>query len=113
MLIHYVIIFSPLANRTEPNLCDLSQAFQTLDIDLADLSEFLREVESQPLEQKVPKFPVPRNSCHVCYGPASYGESTKKRPRNPSLSSEDDEYDHIPPYFPPFPSQNVEQDKGE
>jgi len=105
-------ISSPLANRTEPNLCDLSQAFQTLSVDLADLSEFLRDVESQPLEQKVPKFPVPRCSSHVHYGPSSYGESTKKRSRrNPSLSSEDDE-DHIPPYFPPFPSQSTELEKG-
>lgn len=103
----------PLANRTEPNLCDLSQAFRSLSVDLSDLAEFLREVDSQPLDQRVPRFPASRSSTHIYHGPASFGEVTRKRSRAPSLSSEDEEYDHIPPYLPPFPSQRRESVRGE
>ncbi len=107
----FVVVFA--ANRTEPNLCDLSQTFRSLDVDLGELAEFLRQVDSQPLEQRVSRFPVPRNSTHVYHGPGSFGEVTKKRSRAPSLSSEDEEYDHIPSYLPPFPSQRRESVKGE
>ena len=102
---------SLVANRTEPNLSDLAQAFGNLGVDLADLSEFLKEVESSPLNPNIPRFPVPRKSSHVYSGPASFGEASKRRLRAPSLSSEDEEYDHIPPYLPPLPSQH-EEDKG-
>lgn len=107
-----IILFFFLANRTEPNLSDLSRAFHSLGIDLNDLSEFIREVQSAPLEQAIPRFPVPHNSSHVYQGPASYGETSKKRSRAPSLSSEDEEYDHIPPYLPPLPSQGTDAERG-
>ena len=100
-----------IANRTEPNLIDLERAFGNLGIDLPDLSEFHKEVSSSPLEQEVPRFPVPRSSAHVYYGAASFGGTSKRRSRAPSLSSEDEEsYDHIPPYFPPLPT--AAQEKG-
>ena len=85
------------ANRTEPNLVDLERAFCHL--------------HSSPLEQKIPRYPIPRDSSHVYSGLASFGES-KRRSRAPSLSSEDEEYDHIPPYLPALPSQGKDDDKG-
>ena len=45
------------ANRTEPNLKDLAQAFADLGIDVAELSEFCREVESTKPTQAIPKYP--------------------------------------------------------
>lgn len=105
-----IVLF--LANRTQPNLSDLAQAFRNLGVDLSDLSEFICEVDSAPLEQVVPRFPIPRKSAHIYQGPSSYGETSKKRSRAPSLSSEDEEYDHIPPYLPPLPSQVIDAEKG-
>ena len=94
-------------------MSDLSQAFRNLGIDLSGLSDFLEEVECVPLEQKIPRFPVPRPSSHVYYGPTSFGETSKRRSRAPSLSSEDEDcYDHIPPYFPPLPTAEREEGKG-
>lgn len=109
-----LLLFYPHpANRTEPNLSDLSRAFCNLGVDLDDLSEFLEEVESSPLEQKVPLFPVPRVSSHVYVGPGSFGETSKRRSRAPSLSSEEEDcYDHIPPYLPPLPTAEGEEGKG-
>ena len=78
-------------------------------MDVDDLSEFLREVESSPLNQNIPLYPIPRSSTHIFQGPASFGETSKKRSRAPSLSSEDEDNDHIPPYFPPLPSQGDER----
>ena len=93
-------------------MTDLAQAFRVLRIDISDLNEFLEEVESSPLDHQIPRFPIPRNSSHVYHGPTSYGETSKRRSRAPSLSSEDEEFDHIPPYLPPLPSQ-IDADKGE
>ena len=102
------------ANRTEPNLADVFQAFRDLGINLSDLAEFTREVESLPPPEPIPHYPVPRSSTHIYHAPSGGGKpaATSRRARTGSLSSEDEsDRDHIPPYLPPLPLE-AEEEKG-
>lgn len=103
-----------LANRTEPNLSDVFEAFCDLGVNLSELSEFTREVESIPPPQPIPRYPIPRSSTHIYHAPSPGGQSgVARRSRTGSLSSEDEsDRDHIPPYLPPLPLEK-EEEKGE
>jgi hypothetical protein len=107
-------VFYLLANRTEPNLADVFEAFRDLGIDLSDLAEFTREVESVPPPEPIPRYPVPRSSTHVYHTPSGGkpAATASRRARTGSLSSEDEsDRDHIPPYLPPLPLE-AEEEKG-
>ena len=98
------------ANRTDPTLGDLQQAFNDLGIHLSDLSDFTREVESLSLIHHIPLYPAPRTSSHIHQLPPG-SETLTRQSRRGSLSSEDEiERERIPSYFPPLPSKN--EDKG-
>ena len=101
------------ANRTEPNLKDLAQAFADLGINVAELSEFCREVESTKPPQAIPKYPLPRKSTHVNLSTTSRVVARKQisRSSRSSSTSSDEEEDIIPSYLPPLPSKHSE--KGE
>ena len=104
-----------VANRTEANLSDVFQAFCDLGVNIPDLEEFMREVESIPPPQPIPRYPVPRSSTHIYHTPSSDGKpAAPRRPRTGSLSSEDEhDREHIPPYLPPLPLEEEEEGKGE
>lgn len=61
----YYYTHTPADNRTEPNLVDLSQAFSDLGVSLPELTDFLQQVRSTPLDQKVPHYPIQQSSTHV------------------------------------------------
>ena len=44
---------------------DLSRAFSDLGVTLPELAEFVGQVHSAPLEQKVPLYPLEQGSSHV------------------------------------------------
>lgn len=48
--------------RTEVNLDDLGLAFQQMSVDLQQLSEYVKNVESVPCVISVPKYPLPREN---------------------------------------------------
>ena len=102
-----------VANRTEPNLSDVFEAFRDLGVNLSELAEFTHEVESIPPPQPIPRYPIPRSSTHIYHAPPSGGQSgAARRSRTGSLSSEDEfDRDHIPPYLPPLPLEK-EEEKG-
>ena len=108
-----VFFFQLSANRTEPNLADVFQAFRDLGINLSDLAEFTQEVESLPPPEPIPRYPVPRSSTHIYHAPSGGKPAVAgRRARTGSLSSEDEsDRDHIPPYLPPLPLE-AEEDKG-
>ena len=108
----FVLTFVLSANRTEPNLSDVFQAFRDLGVNLSELSEFTREVESVAPAQTVPCYPVPRKSTHIYHTPSGGKPAVARRARTGSLSSEDEsDRDHIPPYLPPLPLE-AEEEKG-
>lgn len=51
-----------LDGRTEPNLDDIALAFNDLNINVADLEEYITNVDSVPCIINVPKFPIPKES---------------------------------------------------
>lgn len=51
-----------LDGRTEPNLDDIALAFNDLNINVADLEEYISNVDSVPCIINVPKFPIPKES---------------------------------------------------
>ena len=113
MTLYMYLCYLP-ANRTEPNLADVFQAFRDLGINISDLAEFTQEVESLPPPEPIPRYPVPRSSTHVYHAPSGGkpAAATSRRARTGSLSSEDEsDRDHIPPYLPPLPLE-AEEEKG-
>ena len=65
-----ILPFFLTANRTEPNLKDLAQAFA----DIAELSEFCREVESTKPPQAIPSGSLSK-SLHLSTSRSQRGES--------------------------------------
>lgn len=51
-----------LDGRTEPNLDDIALAFNDLNINIADLEEYITNVDPVPCIINVPKFPIPKES---------------------------------------------------
>ncbi|KAL5474930.1 hypothetical protein EMCRGX_G026962 [Ephydatia muelleri] len=97
--------YSIHANRTEPNLADLALAFGDLGINLSEVSEFCREVESNPCVHTVPKYPFPKKSSHVCLG-GGPPRAGARGARSTSFSSdEDSDEGYIPSYLPPLPQK--------
>ena len=111
--LHGLTITLSLANRTEPNLADVFEAFRDLGINLSDLAEFTREVESVPPPEPIPRYPIPRSSTHIYHAPSGgKPAAANRRARMGSLSSEDElDRDHIPPYLPPLPLE-ADEEKG-
>lgn len=48
--------------RVEPNLDDLGLAFKNMNIDIQELADYVKNVESVPCAIPVPKLPVPREN---------------------------------------------------
>lgn len=48
--------------RTEANLDDLGLAFQYMNIDIQELAEYIKNVDSVPCVIQVPQFPVKREN---------------------------------------------------
>lgn len=48
--------------RTEANLDDLGLAFQHMNIDTQELTEYIKNVDSVPYPIAVPKFPIQREN---------------------------------------------------
>lgn len=56
------VFFFFLDGRTEPNLDDIALAFNDLNINVADLEEYITNVDPVPCIINVPKFPIPKES---------------------------------------------------
>merc|ERR1711915_706862 len=48
--------------RTDPNLDDLGLAFHDMGVSIAELEEYVNNVECPPFPVKLPSLPVPRAS---------------------------------------------------
>ncbi|XP_076224873.1 TBP-associated factor 3 isoform X2 [Nomia melanderi] len=54
--------YAEILGRTETNLDDLGLAFQHMNIDIQELSEYIKNVDPVPYPIAVPKFPVRREN---------------------------------------------------
>ncbi|XP_051173985.1 transcription initiation factor TFIID subunit 3 isoform X2 [Leptopilina boulardi] len=54
--------YCEVVGRTEPNLDDLGLAFRHMNINIEELSEYVRNVDSIPCPISVPKLPIPREN---------------------------------------------------
>uniref|UniRef100_A0A0C9R9B8 Taf3_1 protein n=1 Tax=Fopius arisanus TaxID=64838 RepID=A0A0C9R9B8_9HYME len=54
--------YSEILGRTEVNLDDLGLAFQHMNIDIEQLSEYVKNVDSVPCAISVPKYPITREN---------------------------------------------------
>ncbi|XP_043489018.1 transcription initiation factor TFIID subunit 3 isoform X3 [Polistes fuscatus] len=54
--------YAEVLGRTEPNLDDLGLAFKHMNIDIQELAEYAKNVDSVPCAINVPKFPVKREN---------------------------------------------------
>ncbi len=99
------------ANRTDPNLTDLHQAFRDLGISIPDLTEFCSGVDLGKFKRAVPKFPCPKPSSHIYQpggGPGSDASGTNSEEMvSMSRSLMSEEEGCISSYLPPLPSVKV------
>ncbi|XP_032688842.1 transcription initiation factor TFIID subunit 3-like isoform X2 [Odontomachus brunneus] len=54
--------YSEILGRTEPNLDDLGLAFRYMNIDIQELAEYVKNVDSVPCPIQVPQYPVRREN---------------------------------------------------
>ncbi|XP_033365396.1 transcription initiation factor TFIID subunit 3 isoform X3 [Bombus vosnesenskii] len=54
--------YAEILGRTEANLDDLGLAFRHMNIDIQELTEYIKNVDSVPCPVTVPKFPVQREN---------------------------------------------------
>ncbi|XP_043800787.1 transcription initiation factor TFIID subunit 3 isoform X3 [Apis laboriosa] len=54
--------YAEILGRTEANLDDLGLAFQNMNIDIQELTEYIKNVDSVPCPIAVPKFPIQREN---------------------------------------------------
>ncbi|XP_077267987.1 TBP-associated factor 3 isoform X4 [Temnothorax americanus] len=54
--------YTEVLGRTEPNLDDLGLTFQYMNIDVQELAEYVKNVDSVPCPVQVPKYPVRREN---------------------------------------------------
>ncbi|XP_071629738.1 uncharacterized protein Taf3 isoform X5 [Temnothorax longispinosus] len=54
--------YAEVLGRTEPNLDDLGLTFQYMNIDIQELAEYVKNVDSVPCPIQVPKYPVRREN---------------------------------------------------
>ncbi|XP_071557835.1 uncharacterized protein Taf3 isoform X4 [Temnothorax nylanderi] len=54
--------YTEVLGRTEPNLDDLGLTFQYMNIDIQELAEYVKNVDSVPCPIQVPKYPVRREN---------------------------------------------------
>ncbi|GAB0098591.1 hypothetical protein DMENIID0001_143440 [Sergentomyia squamirostris] len=87
--------FTELAHRTEPNLDDLSEAFNDWKINYADVLEYIKNVSPEECAVKVPQYPAKKESHLNFLKPGS--KEVLTRPV------------HIPEYMPPMLVEQEEE----
>lgn len=81
---------SYIDGRTEPNLDDMGLAFRDMNINIADLEEYVANVDPVPCAIPVPKFPLPKENHLNFLKPGSREVVTR----------EVHIHEHLPPIYP-------------
>ncbi|XP_034939445.1 transcription initiation factor TFIID subunit 3 isoform X2 [Chelonus insularis] len=89
---HFSHQFSETLGRTEVNLDDVGFSFQVMNINLSELLEYVRNVESVPCALKIPKLPIFRENHLNFLKPGSNEVVTRAV--------------HIPEHLPPMLFKN-------
>lgn len=82
--------------RTDPGLSDVDQAFGLLGVSIAELEDYVNNMEPVGFPQTIPQFPISKSS--VLQFPAAGFETDARE----ALRGE--RRDYIPEYFPPLVS---------
>ncbi|XP_055703576.1 transcription initiation factor TFIID subunit 3 isoform X2 [Phlebotomus papatasi] len=88
--------FTELAQRTEPNLDDLAEAFNDWRVNYADIIEYVKNVSPEECAIKVPKYPAKKADHLNFLKPGSKEVITRPV--------------HIPDYLPPMLPEQEEED---
>ncbi|KAA0721132.1 Transcription initiation factor TFIID subunit 3 TBP-associated factor 3 [Triplophysa tibetana] len=97
--------YSELYGRTDPGLSDVDQAFGFLGVSIAELEDYVNNLEPVGFPQTIPQFPISKSS--VLQFPAA-GFDTDARD---ALRGE--RRDYIPKYFPPLVSLQEDEEEEE
>lgn len=95
-ILHIIISLFLSDGRTDPVLSDVDQAFGLLGVSIAELEDYVNNLEPVGYPQTIPQFPISKSS--VLQFPAA-GFETDARD---ALRGE--RRDYIPEYFPPLVS---------
>lgn len=97
--------YSELYGRTDPGLSDVDQAFGFLGVSIAELEDYVNNLEPVGFPQTIPQFPISKSS--VLQFPAA-GFDTDARD---ALRGE--RRDYVPEYFPPLVSLQEDEEEEE
>uniref|UniRef100_A0AAY4BMT9 Transcription initiation factor TFIID subunit 3 n=1 Tax=Denticeps clupeoides TaxID=299321 RepID=A0AAY4BMT9_9TELE len=91
--------YSELYGRTDPMLDDVGQAFRLLGVNLAELEDYVHNLEPVGFAHQTPLFPVSKNN--MLQFPQPGTRDTEER------------MEHIPDYMPPLVSLQEEEEEEE
>ncbi|XP_036433149.1 transcription initiation factor TFIID subunit 3 [Colossoma macropomum] len=97
--------YSELYGRTDPGLSDVDQAFGLMGVSIAELEDYINNLEPVAFSQSVPQFPISKSS--VLQFPAAGFETDARN----ALRGE--RRDYIPEYFPPLVSLQEDEEEEE
>ncbi|XP_037040276.1 transcription initiation factor TFIID subunit 3-like [Bradysia coprophila] len=89
--------YSELYGRTEPNLDDVALAFKDMNVNIADLEEYVNNVDPVPCAIDVPKYPAQKENHFNFLKPGS--KEVVTRPV------------HIHEYLPPMHAEREDEEK--
>ncbi|KAF7694081.1 transcription initiation factor TFIID subunit 3 [Silurus meridionalis] len=97
--------YSELYGRTDPGLIDLEQAFGLMGVSVAELEDYINNLEPVGFFHSIPQFPISK-SCVLQFPTSSFDTDVRNALRG-------DKRDYIPEYLPPLAPLHQDEEEEE
>lgn len=94
--LHVLVFFLSADGRTDPGLSDLEQAFGLMGVSVAELEDYINNLEPVGFFHSIPQFPISKSSV-LQFPTSSFDTDVRNALRG-------DKRDYIPEYLPPLAS---------
>ncbi|XP_060758963.1 transcription initiation factor TFIID subunit 3 isoform X1 [Neoarius graeffei] len=97
--------YSELYGRTDPGLSDLEQAFGLMGVSVAELEDYINNLEPVGFFHSIPQFPISKSSM-LQFPTSSFDTDARNALRG-------DKRDYIPEYLPPLAPLHQDEEEEE